>query len=174
MSRRAKIITIIAVLLILILSSVLFRRGDFKIGEKLPNFTLKTIKGEEMSLYNVNKKVVIVHFWATYCDVCREEADNIENFYRMYKDKGVEILAVNIEPGNSDGVKNFIESFNWSFPVLLDPDAQVAQKYRVTGVPETLVLDGNFSLRMKRFLGPVNWMSPHFRSEINRLIGEKF
>lgn len=170
MSKTAKIVTIVAVFLVLIMSSVAFRKSDFKIGERLPNFTLKTLDGEPISLYTTNQKVIILHFWATYCDVCHEEAQDMEIFYRLYKNEGVEILAINIEPGNIENIKKFVEHYNWTFPILLDPDASVAQKYRITGVPETLVLDSSLSLKMKRFIGPVNWMSPQFRSKISGLI----
>jgi hypothetical protein len=91
-------------------------------------------------------------------------------FYNTFKDKGVVIYAINIEPGNKDGIAEFVKRYGWEFPVLLDPDNKVGKAFRITGVPETLVAGADGKLLLPRFIGPVGWTSPIFRKSIEEVI----
>jgi len=164
---KALIMGLILILFLALLFSS--REGDFKVGEKLPSWTLTSLDGLSFSFPD-NKNIAIIHFWATFCDTCREEAEEMNVFYNMFKDKGVVLYAINIEPGNKDGIIEFVKRYGWQFPVLLDPDNKVGKAFRITGVPETLVAGADGRLILPRFIGPVGWISPFFKKSIEEVI----
>jgi peroxiredoxin len=169
MTTKWKAIVIGLIFVLLIVLVFFGRRSDFKVGEKLPPWKLTSLDGLSFSFPD-NEKVAIIHFWATFCDTCREEAEEMAVFYNTFKDKGVVIYAINIEPGNKDGIAEFVKRYGWEFPVLLDPDNKVGKAFRITGVPETLVAGADGKLLLPRFIGPVGWTSPIFRKSIEEVI----
>ncbi len=113
-----------------------------KVGRVSPGFTLKDGNGVEHSLSDYRGKGVIINFWATYCPPCEEEMPYLERAYKQYKNQGIEILGINAdEPTRL--VNQFASAKNLSFPILLDRNGVVVEKYQVQNLPITFVVDGN-------------------------------
>lgn len=172
MSPKVKGIIIGILFMVLVLLVFFGRKSDFSPGEKLPSFTLNSLDNRPFSFPD-NEHFTVIHFWTTFCDTCIEEADEMEAFYNTFHEKGVEIYAINIEPGNREKIQEFVQKFNWKFPVLLDPDNKTGKLYRITGVPETLVALPDGRLALKRIIGPAMWTSPLFRKRIEELLQKK-
>ncbi|SDJ13130.1 AhpC/TSA family protein [Alteribacillus bidgolensis] len=84
-------------------------------GDIEPNFQLETLEGETVELNDYRGQSVFLNFWGTYYPPCEEEMPYMENQYQEYKDKGVEILAVNV--GESElAVERFVDRHPLSFP----------------------------------------------------------
>jgi thiol-disulfide isomerase/thioredoxin len=114
--------------------------------------------------------VVFVNFWATWCPPCRAEAPALERLYRELREEGFDILAVSIDQRESRAeVDAFQREFELSFPVLLDPDKELYDAYRVTGVPETFMI-GPQGEMVERFIGPRDWDDPRFEKAIRELL----
>jgi len=104
------------------------------------NFTLKNLKGEEVKLEDYRGKGVFLNFWATYCPPCEKEMPYLESAYKDYKDKDIEVLAVDVgEPRII--VNQFVSKKELSFPVLLDWNADVADSYEVNTLPVTFLIN---------------------------------
>ncbi len=110
-----------------------------KPGSKAPEFTLKTLKGEEISLRDLRGKVVLLNFWATWCPPCKEEMPLFVEVYRKYREKGFEILAVSMD-SKPEPVEKFVREYRFPFPVLMD-DGNVSTKYGVQGLPTSFLID---------------------------------
>ncbi|MFW5972303.1 MAG: TlpA family protein disulfide reductase [Bacillota bacterium] len=110
------------------------------IGEKAPNFTLKKVNGEEVSLYSLHGRKIFLNFWATWCPPCRQEMPDIQKLYEEHKD--ITILAVNLRE-NKGQVSEFLMANGYNFPVVLDPDGNIGNQYMVRGIPTTYILDEN-------------------------------
>jgi peroxiredoxin len=82
---------------------------------------------------------VLVNFWATWCPPCRKEMPDLDALYTRFKAQGFLILAISDE--TAEKVRPFISKHNYSFPVLLDPDREVNQLFRVEGIPKTFLYD---------------------------------
>ncbi|MGE7184796.1 thiol-disulfide oxidoreductase ResA [Peribacillus sp. NPDC006672] len=109
-------------------------------GSDAPNFVLTDMEGKEHKLSEYKGKGVFLNFWGTYCKPCEYEMPYMENQYKNFKDKGVEILAVNV--GESDyAVNNFITKHNLTFPVMIDKGREVENAYRVDILPVTFLVD---------------------------------
>jgi len=111
-------------------------------GSQAPDFQLLNLDGQPVSLSNLRGKPVLVNFWATWCPPCRAEMPFIQEIFREWSDAGLVILAIDIGE-NPSTVKGFMESYGFSFPVLLDTSRDVALKYNVRGIPTTFFIDKN-------------------------------
>ena len=84
----------------------------------------------------------LINFWATWCPPCRSEMPYIQEVCedKEWSDKGLVILAVDIGESPST-VENFMQSYNLTFPALLDINQAVALEYNIRGIPTTFLID---------------------------------
>lgn len=132
-------------------------KAGLKIGEKAPDFILKTLSGEKVKLSDFEGKKVILNFWATWCTPCREEMPTMEQVYKKYKNQEVEIVAVNATVGKEtvDKVREFTEELNITFPIPLDLEGEVFKVYQIYGLPTTYFIDSKGVIHSVRF-GPMD------------------
>lgn len=119
------------------------KEGIF-IGDKAYDFSLLDKEGNEISLSSLRGKVVFLNFWASWCGPCKMEMPHMQKVYEEYKDKDVVILAVNItasEKNGIEGVNNFLKENKYTFPVLYDKDGSVSEKYRISAIPTTYIIN---------------------------------
>lgn len=101
------------------------------------DFTLTDLQGKAWHLRELQGKVVLVNFWATWCPPCRKEMPDLDGLYQRFKDKGLVILAISDE--ESAKVAPFIADHKFSYPILLDPGRKVNEAFVVEGIPKTFV-----------------------------------
>lgn len=134
--------------LLIILTSVLLISGCAgesessvaQIGKKAPAFKLQDLDGQSVALGNLRDKPLLLNFWATWCPPCRSEMPYIQQVYDEWSDKGLVVLAINIGESSSK-VKEFMQSYSLSFPILLDTTQKVTQIYNIGGIPTTFFID---------------------------------
>ena len=115
------------------------RRYQHALIEKpAPDFTLRDLKGNQVSLSDFRGQPVVLNFWATWCSPCRVEIPHLEALYTKYKDQGLVVIGMNTETDYMK-VKHFAEP-QISYTVLLDGGTQ-AQGYDVSGIPCTYYID---------------------------------
>lgn len=110
------------------------------IGQRAPSFELKGIDDKNYSLAQWKGRLLMIHFATTWCPFCNAEAPNLELLYQDYKDKGIQVLIIDVKEGR-DLVTQSFKRFNFSFPVLLDEDGKVAAAYAPAGVLPDLARD---------------------------------
>lgn len=134
-----------------------------------PDFSLLSLDGEEYVLSDREGKGVLVNFWATYCPPCEKEMPAIEKVYKEYKNKGVEIVAINVgEPRLI--VNRFVKDRNLSFPILLDSDAEISKDYEVQTLPTTVLIDEKGRV-VETIKGEMK--EEEIRSYVERILPEK-
>ncbi len=110
------------------------------VGQPAPNFKLQSLDGQSVSLKDLKGKPVLINFWATRCGPCVYEMPFLQEIHDEWSSKGVVLLAIN--NGESLArISQFMQYYNLSLTILLDPKAEVAQKYRVLGIPMTFFID---------------------------------
>lgn len=129
-----------------------------KIGETAPDFTLTSLEGQEMSLSDFRGKKVVLNFWASWCGPCRKEMPDMQKFYDAYKDKNVEVVAVNLThfERKREHVDEFVKEYGLTFPIPLDVEKQQYDAYKVITIPTTYFLDENGVIK-ERHLGPMTY-----------------
>ena len=105
-----------------------------------PDFLLETLDGGTLRLSDLQGKAVLVNFWATWCQPCRSELPHLVAAYDRYRQEGLEIVAVNLQE-DEDTIAGFVEEFGMQFPVVIDRSGDVADKYRVIGIPTSYFID---------------------------------
>lgn len=114
-----------------------------KIGQDAPDFTLKTLDGKEVTLSDYfGKKVVMLEFWATWCNICVKEIPNLVKNYDEYSEKGFEILAITLQSGQDEEIQKIVDEHGIRYPILIDEKLNVATKvYGLAGpIPLKVVI----------------------------------
>ena len=124
-----------------------------QVGSPVPDFQITALDGNSMSLSAERGNVVVVNFFASWCNPCRDEAADIEATWRQYQDRGVQFMGIAYKDADSKA-QAFLDEFGVSYPGAVDPGNRTARTYGVTGVPETFVVDQQGNL-VHHFVGPV-------------------
>jgi len=138
-------------------------------GEIAPDFTLKDLKGTEVNLKEFRGKVVLLNFWATWCPPCRKEIPSMVELYKKYKDRGLEIIGVNLDKLGKSEVEKFSLEHKINFPVLLNPSGDAAARYGVVVLPTTIFLDRYGKIK-GRISGALDWTAETNLKTIDTLL----
>jgi peroxiredoxin len=138
-------------------------------GRPAPDFTFSDLDGREVSLSDFIGKVVLVNIWATWCPPCRDEMPSMQKLYEKFKDEHFEMLAVSIDGEGREAVAPFMEQMNLTFPALLDPKEKIRSLYKITGVPESFIVDRE-GILVHKVIGPMDWSSPQVFDFFQELI----
>ena len=123
-------------------------------------FEVATPEGGKLSLAEYRGRVVLLNFWATWCEPCKEEMPAMERLYQKHRAQGLVVLALsNDSEGSTQRVARFVKESGFTFPVGLDPRLKVANLYRVRVLPSSLVIDRKGTLSFVA-LGPREWDKP--------------
>ncbi|WP_106497366.1 thiol-disulfide oxidoreductase ResA [Lentibacillus sp. Marseille-P4043] len=142
---RSVILAILLVAVVYALVSNLTKdKTNIDVGDKAPDFALEQINKnnelETVQLSDLEGKGVMLNFWATYCKPCESEMPYMEKLYPEYKDKGVEIVAVNLD-STELVINRFIDKYDLTFPVPHDTKGTVMDQYSVGPIPSTFFIN---------------------------------
>lgn len=164
MSRLGAVVAVLA-----LVGLVACQRGGAMVGQSAPEFSLTDLAGTTVRLGNLRGRVVFLNIWATWCGPCRAEMPSMQALYAALAGPDFEMLAVSADQEGRAVVDRFVQEHRLTFPVLLDPDLQVASRYRVTGYPETFVIDRNGTI-VAHEIGPRDWAAPGAIAALKGLI----
>lgn len=105
-----------------------------------PEWTLKDAQGKEVSLKDYDGKVLILHFWATWCPYCKRLQPGLDKLYKEYKEQGVELISISFAEDEGAQPQKSIDDRGHHFKTLLHGD-EVAKMYQVSGTPTTFFID---------------------------------
>ena len=111
-----------------------------------PDFTLKSVAGENLRLSEFRGEVVLINFWASWCGPCRQEMPVLSQLHEKYKALGFTVLGINVEKDSAKARKLLLE-MPVSFPVLLDNESVVSKQYDVVAMPSTVLIDRDGNMR---------------------------
>lgn len=112
-----------------------------------PAFTLSDPDGAEVALATHRGRAVIVHFFATWCEPCREELPALRRLVERARDRKLSVVAISVAEVPVR-VRRFMEQMQVNFPVLLDQDRRVAKAWDVSALPSTFILDAELKPRL--------------------------
>lgn len=122
------------------------------IGKTAPNFELQDLSGKNVKLSDFRGKNVVLNFWASWCSPCREE---MPEFQRIYSENQGELVVVGVNLQESkENAESFVKKLGITFPILLDPNAQVKDMYNVFTQPVTYFIESDGKIVEKKF-GPL-------------------
>lgn len=140
---------LIGVVVIVVAFAISFLESHFRSGQLrpasaelavAPDFSLPELTGGPLKLSTYRGKVVLLDFWATWCDPCREEIPHLVELQNKYRDQGLQIIGVSMDDG-PEPVHDFYQQFKMNYPVVMG-NAKTGQLYGgVFGLPIAFVID---------------------------------
>jgi peroxiredoxin len=137
---------------------------ELRQGHRTPPLALTTLGGEHVSLTQHADKLVLVNFWATWCQPCTAEMPTLEALWRRYRAHGLVVLGVSIDRGAPRPLlEPYVTNLGLTFPILLDPDQRTAGAWRVASLPATFIVrPGGEAVGLA--FGPRDWDSTEMRA----------
>jgi cytochrome c biogenesis protein CcmG, thiol:disulfide interchange protein DsbE len=134
-----------------------------------PDFTLPQLSGPPLKLSDYHGKIVLLDFWATWCEPCRAEIPHFVELQNKYGNQGLQIIGVSMDD-SPDPVPAFYKQFKMNYPVVMG-NAQIGEQYGgILGLPIAFLLDRQGQIRFKH-MGATD--ASVFEKEITNLLTEK-
>lgn len=123
--------------------------GLVRVGAEAPTFNAMDFKGNQIDLSKYRGNIVILDFWATWCDPCLEAFPKVKNMYNKFKDKGVQFIGINLDD-DIENVRGFVKQEKVEWPQLFDGKrwkGVLPGLYRVNIIPTMFVIDRESKIR---------------------------
>jgi cytochrome c biogenesis protein CcmG/thiol:disulfide interchange protein DsbE len=168
MARRGKLILQAAAVLVVVLLVALlgWRVAEQEEGRGLddalrrgerpppPALIFEALDGEgEISLADYRGKAVVLNFWASWCEPCKDEAPMLEEAWQRYRDEGLVVLGVDAQDFRTDA-RRFVERYDLTYPMAFDGNGKSLGRFGNTGFPETWFVGRDGRLVGEHFKGP--------------------
>jgi cytochrome c biogenesis protein CcmG/thiol:disulfide interchange protein DsbE len=119
------------------------------IGAPVPEYSAATLGGDTVRVGG-KEEPTILNVWATWCVACQEEMAALDSLSREFKARGVRVIGVSVDEGETERVRRFAMTNHLGFTIAHDPAASIEQSYQVVGVPTTFVIGRDGKLLWKR------------------------
>jgi cytochrome c biogenesis protein CcmG/thiol:disulfide interchange protein DsbE len=120
-----------------------------------PDFTVKDLKGQTLSLSDCKGKVLVLNFWATWCPPCREEIPDFIETYKALKGQGLEILGLSVDRIPQEKLREWTEDMGINYPIAM-ATRQIVEAYQPGGyIPATIIVDRKGRIRFRN-AGPID------------------
>jgi thiol-disulfide isomerase/thioredoxin len=131
--------------------------------------TLKTLDQQNVSLSDLDNKVLFLNFWATWCAPCLAEMPSMASLHNQLSEKGLGIVALSDEDPQT--VRRFLDTHPYPFDVWLDSESLFVQRFQVYAYPTTLVVDSQGRL-VARQMGAQQWDTPTMIDRFRQLLDD--
>lgn len=140
-------------------------------GQPAPNFTVVSTTGQSISLENYRGHVLILDFFATWCQPCRQSIPHLVEMSRKYGKQGLQILGLSVDEDGERVVKSFTDEFRVNYPLALAGDSTTAD-FGVRSVPVMYLIDKKGRIA-EVYRGASNEVARSMEQSIKRLLAEK-
>lgn len=155
---------------------ILFFRPDYRHGgaslrgQTARDFSL-TLAGKPARLSDLRGQVVVLNFWASWCQPCVVEAPSLNALQASIAPRGGTVLGISVDD-DAAAYENYLKTYHIIFPTYRDPTKQIPLEYGTTMYPETYVIDrqGRFD---RKIIGEQDWTSPAMAAYFHSLLQEK-
>jgi cytochrome c biogenesis protein CcmG, thiol:disulfide interchange protein DsbE len=137
-------------------------------GDQAPDFKIVSDGGRTYTRSDFGGKVLVLNFWASWCEPCVEEAPSLNAFQQTMAGDGVVVLGVSIDT-NDKRYQQFLKRFRISFPTARDPESNLSSSYGTFQIPETYIIDSTGKVREK-IISNQNWMDPQFITRVKAML----
>ena len=122
-------------------------------GILIDDFTMKQPNGKKLSLHKIKGSYILLDFWASWCGPCRAENPHLIKLYEKFNKKGLQIIGISLDDDKKDWVKAIEkDKLPWlHVSELKGWENQLAEKYKISSVPFTILLDSNYKVIANQF-----------------------
>ncbi len=158
-----------------------FKSRGIAPGDLAPDLKLHDLEGHAVDLASLKGKVVLLNFWATWCGPCMLEMPGLEKLHQRLSPKGFTVIGVAIDD-ERENLKQVKAEYGLSFPILDDAQGVSKKSYRITGVPESVVIDRSGKIVLfvdpednepvTKISGPREWEGEFMRTQLEKLLAQ--
>lgn len=143
---------------------------DLAEGVTVPDLKLERLDGSSVQLSEIPAKVLLVNFWATWCEACIVEMPSIVKLREKFQPQGLEVLAVNLDENPARAVPPIVEKFGMKFPVFMDPKGALSEVFDVHAIPLTVIIGEDRKILMVES-GERDWESAEVYQMMEKWVG---
>ncbi|GAB3791696.1 thiol-disulfide oxidoreductase ResA [Virgibacillus kimchii] len=141
--RSAVLAVLLGAIIFALVNNLQQDHNIYRVGDQAPDFKLQQISEnndlEYIQLSDLQGKGVMLNFWGTWCEPCKDEMPYMEELYPKYQDE-IEIVAVSLD-ATELVIHRFIDSFDLSFPIPHDTTGEVKDLYKIGPIPSTFFIN---------------------------------
>lgn len=145
-----------------------FREKVVVAGDSAPSFAIRTDDGRTISPTNFGGKLLVLHFWATWCPPCVTEFPSLNAFQKQFAGDGVVVLGVSVDQ-NAKAYRDFLKRMHTSFSTARDPDARISSDYGTFQYPETYIINRDGKV-VEKIISNTDWSDPERINVIRALL----
>jgi peroxiredoxin len=170
-SRTDRILQLGILVLLGVFSYVIFvsiHERIVQVDDSAPDFSITADNGRTISRANFGGKLLVLNFWASYCEPCIEELPSLDQFQRELANQGVVVLGVSIDK-DPKAYKRFLRKYNVSFLTARDPDNKINAEYGTFKIPETYIINRDGRV-VGKIISSTNWTDDRMMSYVKSLL----
>lgn len=137
-------------------------------GDSAPKFKVVTEDGKTLTPTDFGGKLLLVNFWASWCEPCIAETPSLDALSRMFAKKGVVVLGISVDT-NEKRYKDFLSRYQITFPTSRDPSADIATSYGTLQFPDTYIIDSSGKV-VEKVVNWQDWMDPQVVQHIQKML----
>jgi cytochrome c biogenesis protein CcmG, thiol:disulfide interchange protein DsbE len=142
-----------------------------EVGFLAPDFTLQTMDGQVIKLSDLRGRSVVISYWATWCEPCKQELPILQQMSKEYADSGLQFITIDaIEQDNADHIQPLLDQLGVTLPVLLDQQNQFQSAYKQLFFPTSYFIDPN---GMIRFIKLGDAKETELRTKVEQLVNNQ-
>jgi cytochrome oxidase Cu insertion factor (SCO1/SenC/PrrC family) len=142
-----------------------FETGSFEFGSDAPDFDVLDIDGKAVKLSDFKGKVVVIDFWASWCNICVKAMPEVKQIYEKYKDKDFKMISISLDY-KEDALRQALITYGMEWQQIWDeaapsPNNIASKKYGISGIPSIAVIDK---------AGKLRYLSYHNKIQVEKAI----
>jgi cytochrome c biogenesis protein CcmG/thiol:disulfide interchange protein DsbE len=144
-----------------------------EVGSSAPTFEATDLSnGRHVTLTDYKGQVVLLNIWATWCEPCKVEMPSLEQMQKELGPLGLKIVAVSIDEGGPDVVRQYARDLGLTFGILHDQSGRIKAIYQTTGVPESFIINREGRIE-KKVIGATDWDAKVNKDLVRRLLAQR-
>ena len=125
-----------------------------KVNFPAPEIVLNSLQGEKVAVADYSPQIVMINNWATWCPPCKAEMPTLLKYYKEHNEQGFVLVGINAGDPKDD-VSKFVDEYNLTFPILLDPNNKSLIAFHNDSLPSSYVIDRNGNVVLA-WTGPIS------------------
>jgi thiol-disulfide isomerase/thioredoxin len=123
--------------------------AELRVGAQIPDFPVRKFGTHDWpKISQLPGKVIMINFWASWCEACMQEMPSIIRLQDAYKSKGLTLVAINLDESPDEAIPKVVKKFKMDFPIFTDPEGKIAEIFDVHAIPLTVILDSKRRILM--------------------------
>jgi thiol-disulfide isomerase/thioredoxin len=142
------------------------------VGDPMPPYSAKYLDGKAMTMAAEKGNVVFLNVWATWCGPCRFETPELQSLQTQYAAKGLKVIGISVDEGDTDAVKTFVAEQKITYPIAVDPEGRIANLVQTTVLPTSLLIDRTGKI-VWRQIGAIMPNDAKLKAAVEKAVAER-